>query len=128
VHAARYSKVLQNNIVDWQSRRPDEAEARPGGHNGVPLELVLVPPGRRVRAQRDKRQVSTAAPESLLAIVGSGWWNTRPTCGCTVAISDLEQPIIWVTCTEPRAVQMALKLTIIDDQRGQPGRGEHSKS
>src|SRR5579863_10623448 len=32
-------------------------------------------------------------------------------------------PIIWVRRTEPRAVQMALKLTIIDDQRGQPGRG-----
>src|SRR5580700_925066 len=32
-------------------------------------------------------------------------------------------PIIWVTWTEPRAVQMALKLTIVDDQRGQPGRG-----
>src|SRR5450631_3564026 len=32
-------------------------------------------------------------------------------------------PIIWVTWTEPRVVQMALKLTIIDDQSSQPSRG-----
>src|SRR5476649_2659688 len=32
-------------------------------------------------------------------------------------------PIIWRTRTEPRAVHMALKLTIIDDQRTQPARG-----
>src|ERR1700689_1465960 len=32
-------------------------------------------------------------------------------------------PIIWVTWTEPRAVAAALKLAIVDDQPGQPGRG-----
>src|ERR1700687_2953190 len=32
-------------------------------------------------------------------------------------------PIIWITWTEPRVVQMALKLTIIDDQRSQSGQG-----
>src|SRR6202167_5314401 len=31
--------------------------------------------------------------------------------------------IIWIIWTAPRAVQMALKLTIIDDQSSQPGRG-----
>src|SRR5471032_3353961 len=32
-------------------------------------------------------------------------------------------PIIWLTRTEPRVVQMALKLTIVDDQHNQPGQG-----